>query len=115
MSFLAWLIAWYVLCCFCQTTVLSVSEKECHTGYLAVNDKCAALVRIEYEGDYPTQQQLSCGGMKKGRAAKVDWSNYRKISNISRTKSENLIFSRLVLQLFVPNPLKPGVKSRMKM
>ena len=40
---------------------------------------------------------------------------YRKISNIRRTKSQNLNDSRLVLQLSVPNPLKPGVKSRMKM
>ena len=40
---------------------------------------------------------------------------YRKISNIRRTKSPNLTASRLVLQLSLPNPMKPGVKSRMKM
>ena len=40
---------------------------------------------------------------------------YRKISNIRRTKSLNLNVSRLVLQLSLPNPMKPGVKSRMKM
>ena len=40
---------------------------------------------------------------------------YRKISNIRRTKSQNLNESRLVLQLSLPNPLNPGVKSRMKM
>ena len=40
---------------------------------------------------------------------------YRKISNISRTKSQNLNDSRIVLQLSLPNPLKSGVKSRMKM
>ena len=39
---------------------------------------------------------------------------YCKISNISHTKSQNLNDSCLVLQLCVPNPLKPGVKSRMK-
>ena len=32
-----------------------------------------------------------------------------------RTKSQNLDVSRLVLQLSLSNPLKPGVKSRMKM
>ena len=42
-------------------------------------------------------------------------SNYRKISNIRRTKSPNLNVSRLVFQLSLPNPSKPGVKSRMKM
>ena len=40
---------------------------------------------------------------------------YRKISNISRAKSPNLNVSRLVLQMSLPNPTKPGVKSRMKM
>ena len=42
-------------------------------------------------------------------------TNYRQISNISRTKSQNLNDSSLVLQLPLPNPLKPCVKSRMKM
>ena len=40
---------------------------------------------------------------------------YRKFSNISRTKSQNLNDSCLVLQLSLTNPLKPGVKWRMKM
>ena len=40
---------------------------------------------------------------------------YCKISKIMHTKSQNLNVSRLVLQLSLPSPLKPGVKSRMKM
>ena len=40
---------------------------------------------------------------------------YRKISNIRRTQNQNLTDSRLIMQLPLPNPLKPGVKSRMKM
>ena len=39
---------------------------------------------------------------------------YRKVSNIRRAKYQNLNDSRLVLQLYVPNPLKPSVKSIMK-
>ena len=38
-----------------------------------------------------------------------------QISNISHTKSQNLNVSHLVLQLSLPNPLKPSVKWRMKM
>ena len=38
-----------------------------------------------------------------------------KISNMIRTKSQSLNDYRRVLQLSLPNPLKPGVKSRMKM
>ena len=39
---------------------------------------------------------------------------YCQTSNIGCTKSPNLNVSRLVLQLSLPNPLKPGVKSGMK-
>ena len=41
--------------------------------------------------------------------------NINKVSNIRRTKCQHLNDSRLVLQLSVPNPLKPSVKSIMKM
>ena len=39
----------------------------------------------------------------------------RQTADICRTKSQNLNVSRLVLRLTLPNPLNPGVKSRMKM
>ena len=39
----------------------------------------------------------------------------RKVSNIRRTKAQNLSVSRPVLQLPLPNLLKPRIKSRMKM
>ena len=42
-------------------------------------------------------------------------SIYRKIANIRRTKIQNVNDYRLVLQLSLPNPLNPGLKSRMKM
>ena len=41
-------------------------------------------------------------------------SHYRQTSDISRTKSHNFNVSRLVLQFSLSNPLKPGIKSRMK-
>ena len=40
---------------------------------------------------------------------------YRQFSNIRRSQSPNINISRLILQLSLPNPLKPGVKLRMKM
>ena len=40
---------------------------------------------------------------------------YCKTSNICHTKSQNLNVSHLILQLSLPNPLKPDVKLRMKM
>ena len=42
-------------------------------------------------------------------------STYCQISTIRRTKSQHWNVFRLVLQLPVPNPLKPCVRSRMKM
>ena len=41
--------------------------------------------------------------------------NYRKTSSINRIKSQNLNVSCILLQLSSLNPLKPGVKLRMKM
>ena len=38
---------------------------------------------------------------------------YCKTSNISNTQYQNFVDSRVVLQLLLLNPLKPGVKSRM--
>ena len=49
----------------------------------------------------------------------IEWVDglhiYRKISNTRRTQSQNINVSRLVLQLSLPNPLKPGVKLKMEM
>ena len=40
---------------------------------------------------------------------------YRKTSSISRTKSQNLNVSCILVQLSSRNPLRPDVKLRMKM
>ena len=40
---------------------------------------------------------------------------YRKTSSISRTKSQSFNVSCILAQLSLLNPLKPGVKLRMKM
>ena len=49
--------------------------------------------------------RLSCMSIRKH-----NFSYYRKTSSINHTKSQNLTVSRVVLQLSLPNPLKPGVK-----
>ena len=43
-----------------------------------------------------------------------DFEDYRQTSNIRCIKSPKLNVCRLVLQLSLPNPLKPGIGSRMK-
>ena len=57
--------------------------------------------------DCPSTSEVTLNGKSK--------INYCKISNIRRTKSQNLYVSRLGLQLSLPNILKPNVKWRMKM
>ena len=42
-------------------------------------------------------------------------NNYRQFSNTRRTQSPTINVSRLVLQLSLSHPLKPGVQLRMKM
>ena len=63
---------------------------------------------------------MECLLMWKLDAAALDkclclYENYRKLSNIRRSKSQNLNVSRLGLQLSLRNILKPNVKWRMKM
>ena len=45
----------------------------------------------------------------------VNVHTVKHLIKLSHSKSQNLDVSRLVLQLFLPNPLKPGVKPRTKM
>ena len=51
------------------------------------------------------------GTVQKGFPKEI----YRHFSNIRCTESKNIIVYRLVLQLALSNPLKPGVELRMKM
>ena len=57
--------------------------------------------------DCPTVREVTLYNMGE--------STYRQVSDIRRTKSQHLKDSRAVLRLSLPNPLKPDVKSRMKM
>ena len=51
----------------------------------------------------------------KANKKKKPQVGYRQVSNLRRTKSRHFKDSRTVLRLSLPNPLKPDVKSRMKM
>ena len=85
-----------------------------------------SMLEDMYKKPFTTTQLFPCStsGSLHGQSCLIDnwtltnklqWIDYRKISNIRCTKSQNLIESCLVLQLSLPNPLNPGVKSRMKM
>ena len=70
--------------------------------------RCIYRVGVNIWGGMCT---FGAGGTTVGQGMKT---SYRKISNISRTKSQNLDVSPLVMQLSSPNSMKPDVKSRMK-
>ena len=63
---------------------------------------------------YPCFRLHLTGTGKIARTVCKMWA-YRQTSYIGRTKSQNLNVSRFLLQSSLPNPLKPGVKLRMKM
>ena len=54
-------------------------------------------------------------GETKNLVVRINDMEYRKTSSTSRTKSQNLNVSCILVQLSSLNPLKPGVKLRMKM
>ena len=61
-----------------------------------------------------TESPLIAGkSLTAGKSIPIN--EYRQVSNIRRTKSHHLRYSRIVLRLSLANPLKPDVKSRMKM
>ena len=69
-------------------------------------------------GNINSHFYLPSSSTLKGRIAQDTPSEnktYRKISNIRRTKSQNLNDSHLVLKSSLPNPFKPGVELIMKM
>ena len=69
--------------------------------------KAKLLVGIEWDPEFPLQNLLRAKNT-------VRLFNYRKTSSISRTKSQSLNGSCILAQLSSLNPLKPGVKLRMK-
>ena len=71
------------------------------------NESCLWLLFIHFT-------QMVSKGLKNS-IRNLFSMRYRKISNIRCTKSKNLNVSRLLLQLYLCNILKPVVKSRMKM
>ena len=77
------------------------------------------ILILRWPPEYPQLTTLChgcwCPGSLCRHVLRNPGIDYRKISNIRRTKSPNLDVSRLVVQLSSPNPVKPGVKSRMKM
>ena len=58
---------------------------------------------------------MKCGSVSLVTQVLMSHHAYRKTSSTSRTKSPNLNVSCIPLQLSSLNPLKPGVKLRMKM
>ena len=65
--------------------------------------------------DHIVQPHVFPGSSWRRLDEEPDTNRIIKISNISCIKSQNLNDSCLIFQLSLANPLKPGVKLRMKM
>ena len=88
------------------------SDRSKETSKFRVTDLCA--------GNSPGTGELPAQRASNAEDVSIWWrhhvmSKYRQTSCISCTESQHLNVSRLALQLSLPNPWKPGVKSRMRM
>ena len=111
-----------------QITSLTIANSTVYQTQIKENIKarvtglCAGNSPVT--GEFPTQRASNAKnvsiwwrhhGKKYTDNPPLTKAQYRKVSNTRRTKSQNLIASRPVLQLSLPNLLKPCIKSRMKM
>ena len=87
--------------CILSRTEMAQSKDSPLMIYSSLQSPCIFILNPKISGT--RYQRLSC------------FKRYRQISKISGTHSQNLHVSRLVLQLSLPDLLKPGVKSRMMM
>ena len=87
----------------------------CRSGCVYVRPDCPGVWRGVLLR--PWLQPWRCPGVQQMYwwVHSVSSSYYYKISNIGCTKSQNFNDFRLVLWWSLPNQLKPGVRSRMKM
>ena len=99
-------------------------KKKCCKFYAEVLKLCAIIcMSIQYSYitlyfEYTVQPCSYWSDNVTHYTCNTTMIKYRKTINTRRTKSQNISNindSRLVLQLALSNPLKPGVKSRMKM
>ena len=105
----------------CQTLFAFVVRKKNNnelkltgTGVLPVVSKQAQHWTLGHAFRYKTNHLPLASPILSLLTTSHATGSYRKISNIRRTKSKNLNVSRLFLQLYLCNILKPVVKSRMK-
>ena len=76
----------------------------------------AYSVNLNVAAIYLTRDREAIETLATGLEIIAKISNlYRQTSSINRTTSQNWNVSRLILQLHFSDPLKPGVKSRMRM
>ena len=84
-------------------------------GYLDVSNKERNMLHVKWFLQKTSLVSFKTTDTLIIKQPVIGDSTYRKVSNIRRTKSPNLNVPHLVLQLSLPNPMKPVVKSRMKM
>ena len=104
----------YVISCHTDWCVTIPALNMKYTSWIQITVSIQfSLKFINDSVSFPVMASCQCWQRSK-TTRKRDKLNYRKISHIRHTNSQNFTDSRLVLQLPLPNPLKPGIKSRMK-
>ena len=120
--FRSWLVAWQHQAITRTTVHISSSEKVIKFNNEVLwhspesNFTASALATTLYN-EFDNSEFKLTATSPRGQSVKyqtVQKTTYRQVSNIRRTKLQHLKYSRTVLWLSLPNPLKPDVKSRMK-
>ena len=104
--------SWYVSINSCSQVDILPEESSTHLDFVGFS--WVGQLHQYLPNGFPSQRAKKCMHVMTSSWCTYEWI-YRQTSNISFTKSQNWNVSPLNLQLSLPNPLKPGVKSRMKM
>ena len=111
---------WQLFSLALNTAQPSITEIICkikylkfHSNFPGANELNGCSPRIPATWLKPHQPVTLYRGESQGD--NYSHESYHKTSNISCTQSQNWNVSHLILQLSLPNLLKPGVESKMKM
>ena len=98
-------------CGICEISLFKAIIMDLVT-YSLYSESCSFRYYTLYNNVVNSQTSPACTG---SHGTILLCRYYRKTSCISRTKFQNLNVSCILMQLSSLNPLKPGVKLRMKM
>ena len=103
----------HALSCFVAVSIDQFTHEWCPSGLLHLHWGNRIFAPVPVRESWKYRGNWFRNNYELNKQSQQD--NCCQVSNITCTKSQHLKYSPTVLRLSLPNPLKPGVKSRMKM